>query len=317
MQTPTPIVALLVAGLAACAPRAADKAAPTEAAGWSIAPPGDLNGFFDCVEQSGASLVAAHRGGPAPGFPENALETFANTLRNAPALLEIDVAQSADGVLYLMHDDSLERTTDGAGAANALVWADIAALRLVDETGAPTAFAPPRFDAALAFAEGRSILEIDIKPSARYEDIAETIRRQNAESRVIVIAYTLAQARKLHRLLPETMISLPLASQSAINAAVAGGVPASRLIAFAAGEPADRRLFDALRERGVEAIFAALGGPDSLDRAVAASGDEARYAAIAALGADIIATDRPGPAHAALAAAGRAVSDGECGIARR
>src|SRR5690606_22899842 len=42
-------------------------------------------------------LVSAHRGGPRPGLPENALATFEYALNFAPALLETDVRRTADG----------------------------------------------------------------------------------------------------------------------------------------------------------------------------------------------------------------------------
>lgn len=308
----------LIAALAACAPEAAgDGAATAPAAGWSLDPGGDLNGFFDCLEEAGASLVAAHRGGPAPGYPENALETFAHTLAAVPALLEIDIAQSSDRVLYLMHDETLDRATDGGGPVDALAWAEIARLRLKDEAGALTAFAPPRLDSVVAWARGRTILELDIKSSADYAGIAETLRRQNASRGVILIAYSLAQAKKMHRLMPETMISLPLASQSEINQAVAAGLPADRLLGFTGLEAPDARLFDLLERRRIETIFATLGGRHSLDLRMREEGDDRLYAEIAAMGADIIATDRPRAAQKALDAAGRSVSDGACGVATR
>ena len=60
-------------------------------------------------------LVSAHRGGPVPGLPENAVETFEYALNHAPALIETDVRRTADGVLVLMHDETLDRTTTGTG----------------------------------------------------------------------------------------------------------------------------------------------------------------------------------------------------------
>lgn len=60
-------------------------------------------------------MVSAHRGGPYPGFPENAIETFENVSKQTPAVIEFDVAISKDSVLVLMHDNTLERTTTGSG----------------------------------------------------------------------------------------------------------------------------------------------------------------------------------------------------------
>lgn len=306
--------------ISACGDSVTDKgadAAPPAPAGWTIAPEGDLNAFFDCLEAQGAALVSAHRGGPYPGHPENALQTMAALLQEIPAIMEIDLAASADGVLYLMHDDTLERTTTGEGEADALSWAELASLRLEDDAGNETPFAPTRFDDALRWADGRTILQLDFKSTARYEDAAAEIKRQQAEDRVILITYSLGAAGKLRRLLPDAMISLSLGSQSELNGAVAAGVPADRLIAFTGTEAPNPRLYSILDNQDVEAIFGTLGGHNSIDAEIARAGTEERYAEIARLGVDIIATDRPKEAHAALEAAGRAAGAGVCGIEKR
>jgi glycerophosphoryl diester phosphodiesterase len=282
--------------------------------GWTINPPGDLNDFFECLEAEGATLVSAHRGGPGRGYPENALETMAATLGKIPAIMEIDVATSADGILYLMHDDTLERATTGSGETSALNWAGVKKLRLKDKNGMATTYAPTRFDAALAWADGRTILQVDFKRTTRYGDVAAEIKRQGAEDRIILIAYSIRSAAKLHRLLPEAMISVSLNSQSELNRAVAAGVPADKILGFTGAQSPRPRLFSILNGRDVEVIFATLGGRDSIDEEIARSGDFAQYADIAGAGADIIATDRPLKVHAALAEAGRAVADGVCGV---
>lgn len=290
--------------------------AATTAAGWTVDGGGDLNTFFECLEASTATLVAAHRGGPAPGFPENAIETMARTLEAAPALMEIDIATTSDGVLFLHHDDTLDRTTTGTGPVGALSWSEIEKLRLVDENGAATAFRPTRLADALAWANGKTILELDFKRSTSYEAVAEEVSRQQAEDRVILIAYTLAQAEKLHRLMPGAMISLSVESQSELNRAVAAGVPDTSIIGFTGIEEPRPRLFTTLNNRDVEVIFGTLGGAQSFDRRMEESGDDGLYVELAEQGVDIIATDRPVEAQRALAAADRAAIAGECGVAR-
>ncbi len=277
---------------------------------------GDLNDFFECLEASGAALISAHRGGPYPGYPENAAETMDALLTRIPAIMEIDVATSKDGVLFLNHDDTLDRTTTGSGEANALNWDAIKKLRLEDNDGRKTGFAPSRFSEVLSWAKGRTILQIDFKKTTRYEDVAAAVKSQQAEDRIILIAYSMASAQKLHRLMPDAMISLSLETQSELNRAVAAGIPDDRLLGFTGTEDPRPRLFSILNSRDVEVIFGTLGGRDSIDNDIARSGYEALYADIAAQGADIIATDRPIEAYAALEEAGRAVEAGECGVVK-
>ena len=309
-----------VLALLACAEQtpspSADKLVTATQDSWRVAPQSGLNDFFNCLKNEGVSLVSAHRGGPTPGFPENAIETMAHILTAAPAIMEIDVATSADGILYLMHDDTLGRTTTGSGDADRLSWSNLKTLNLEDNDGQRTDFAPSRFDDALAWAKERTVLQVDFKQSTAYEDVTKEIYRQGAEDRVILIAYSMASARKLHRLAPEVMISLSVGSQSELNRAVAAGIPADRLIGFTGTQSPRPRLFSLLDDREIEVIFGTLGGRNSIDREIAATGDEDRYGDLAAQGVDIIATDRPIQAHHALDIAGRAPSGTTsiCGI---
>lgn len=305
--------------LSACAGGDAETpaaAAPAASGAWRIAPERDLNGFFECLEDAGAALVSAHRGGPRAGLPENAIETFEATLQAAPALIETDVSASSDGVLFLLHDDRLDRTTTGQGLASQTPWSAIRSLKLRDPDGAPTPFSPPAFADALAALRDRTILQVDFKPSARYEDVIDEINRQGAEDRVILIAYSMAQAERLHRLAPEMMISLNVSTQTDLNRAVAAGVPAERLLGFTGIEDPKPRLFSLLNSQDIEVIFGTLGGRDSIDIEIEASGDDSLYARIAAMGADIIATDRPLAAQAALDAERRGATAGLCGVSR-
>jgi glycerophosphoryl diester phosphodiesterase len=132
-----------------------------------------LSAYLRCLDEADVTLVSGHRGGPEPGFPENAVETFANTLSQGPFLLEVDVRRTADGVFVLMHDETLERTTTGTGRVDETDWAAMQTYRLIDNDGAVTAFRPPSLSEALAWAEGRAMLQLDVKSGV---DIAALTR---------------------------------------------------------------------------------------------------------------------------------------------
>lgn len=70
--------------------------------------------------------VSAHRGGSAYA-PENTLLAFRNAVRLGVDQLEADTQLTADGVLVLIHDDTLERTTDCAGTVGSKTYTELAA----------------------------------------------------------------------------------------------------------------------------------------------------------------------------------------------
>ena len=152
-------------------------------------------------------LVSAHRGAPPPGLPENSLAAFEHALNLAPALVETDVRPTADGRLVLMHDETLDRTTTGTGRLDATPFAALRALRLRAATGAVTPFRVPTLAEALAWADGRAVLMLDIKRDVPVEALVAAVREARAENRVVVITYTLEAHRALARLAPELMVS--------------------------------------------------------------------------------------------------------------
>ena len=69
-------------------------------------------------------LVIGHRG--AMGYaPENTLISFEEAIRRGADLIEMDVQLSADGEVVVMHDSSVDRTTDGCGFVRDLPWKKI------------------------------------------------------------------------------------------------------------------------------------------------------------------------------------------------
>ena len=76
------------------------------------------------VFESKRPLVFAHRGG-ARLAPENTMPAFANGLTHGADGLELDVQLSADGVPVVIHDQTLDRTTDRSGPVNSLTAAEL------------------------------------------------------------------------------------------------------------------------------------------------------------------------------------------------
>ncbi len=84
--------------------------------------PADMRAIFK--REISRPLVFAHRGGGGL-FPENTLEAFKYSAQMGVDVLELDIHSTADGALVVMHDGSLDRTTNGSGRINQMTLAEV------------------------------------------------------------------------------------------------------------------------------------------------------------------------------------------------
>ncbi|MDJ0277151.1 glycerophosphodiester phosphodiesterase family protein [Sphingomonas sp. 2R-10] len=142
-------------------------------------------------------LVVAHRAchNPAPrhGLPgalsENSLAGIERCIALGVDVAEVDVRRTRDGYLVLMHDDSVDRTTDGHGKVADLSLAQIRSLHLRDNEGGAdmplTDRGVPTLEEALATAKGRILLNLDVQ-AGLYADTVAVVRGASQQDGVIV-----------------------------------------------------------------------------------------------------------------------------------
>ena len=108
----------------------------------------------------------AHRGAGRLA-PENTLAAFREGARHGWRAFECDVKLSADGVPFLLHDATLDRTTSARGAAAALAWSELSRLDAGSWHGRGFAGEPPASLAAIAaFVRGNGFaLNVEVKPT--------------------------------------------------------------------------------------------------------------------------------------------------------
>lgn len=82
----------------------------------------------------GWPLAFAHRG--ADTARENTLTAFRNAVERGYGYLELDVRTTADGVLMVFHDETLDRNTTGTGRLSEHTWEELSRLRVIDPAGA-------------------------------------------------------------------------------------------------------------------------------------------------------------------------------------
>ena len=240
-------------------PAPAAKPAESPKPAESATPAGPFAARLDCVRKSGGVVLIGHRGGPTRDYPENAIETFARTYEAGTKVLEIDIAETKDRQLVLMHDDDLDRTTTGTGLVADHTLADIQSLKL--ETGTKlTSFSPPTLAAALDWAvKSGAILELDKKRSAPFASVISAIRAAKAENNVILITYTDDQAIEVHKRNPDLVITATIDTIARLDRVLAGGVKPDNLIAWTGVERPQPGLWQELSARGIESAFGTTG----------------------------------------------------------
>ncbi len=267
-------------------------------------PSQDLASFFDCVRENNGALVSAHRGGPRPGYAENSLPTFQHTAKGGLVLLEVDVRKSADGVLFLLHDDTLDRTSTGRGPVKGLSWSALERFELLDENGKKTGAHIPDLASVLRWAKSAPVvLQLDIKGRARFFDIAKAVRKASMSQRVMLITYNEKQAYMASKHAPGVALSVSIDSLDDYDRLIANGIDARQIIAWTGTGAIKPLLYKALSDRGVENIYGALG---RTDRRAARTGGPGVYRNIIGDGVHIIATDRAAAVRRALKADDRA-----------
>lgn len=150
--------------------------------------------YLPLAREAGHIHVCAHRG-HSVGAPENTLPAFKAAVERGATVLEIDIVLARDDAIVLLHDEILDRTTDGKGRVAAL---DLEALKHLD-AGAwfGSDFVGTRIPTlaeTLAFARSNDVgLLVEIKERQRTELILERLGAflvaEKAENDVLVISF--------------------------------------------------------------------------------------------------------------------------------
>lgn len=127
---------------------------------------------------SSTVLVASHRA-THNRYPENSLKAIEESIRIGADIVEIDVKVSKDGIPFLMHDRTLDRTTTGKGDPEQFTWEELQQLFVIDK-GKQTAFKIPSLDEALELAYGKILVDLDLKTD-RIEDVIRIVNKTSTE----------------------------------------------------------------------------------------------------------------------------------------
>lgn len=110
-------------------------------------------------------------------YPENSMTAINEAIRNKIDLFECDVRNTIDGVLVLMHDATVDRTTNGTGTLNKLYYADVKKLKLKKYTSnLLTNDTIPTLKQVLTHAKNKIFITLDIDGKAPVADVLKMVQ---------------------------------------------------------------------------------------------------------------------------------------------
>lgn len=153
-------------------------------------------------------MVIAHRGFSGR-YPENTLRSFSEALKLPVDAIELDVRRTKDGVLVVIHDETVDRTTDRKGRVRDFTWSEIQKLDAGSWKGNEFAGERiPRLEEALELVNGQKVVFLEIKEPDTTEQIVETLRSLDAFSWVKIGSFHAQAIETAKKLVPEIPSSL-------------------------------------------------------------------------------------------------------------
>ncbi len=154
--------------------------------------------------------VIAHRGDHVEA-PENTLAAFQLGIDHGVDYVELDLRTTKDSQLVIMHDNTVNRTTDGSGTVSDLTFKEIRQLKIKDPWHPGKTLQVPTFREALDLCKkGRIHIYLDFK-AADVKAAWDVIRAAGMEKEILVYINSTSQYRQWQEVVPDMplMVSLP------------------------------------------------------------------------------------------------------------
>jgi len=180
------------------------------------------------------TLNIAHRGASALA-PENTIAAFERAVELGADVIELDLHTSQDGELVVIHDDTLDRTTDGSGPVHQRSLAEL--MRLDAGRWFGEGFAGqriPRLDEVLDRFAGKVPLALEIKAGSTFfpgieEKVVSALRERAAIDQAAVASFDHFALRRLKEIEPTIRTAALLVGRPVSLSALAGPAKADGL----------------------------------------------------------------------------------------
>ncbi|RHO71902.1 glycerophosphodiester phosphodiesterase [Parabacteroides sp. AF48-14] len=247
-------------------------------------------------------LVVSHRGDWRHA-PENSLQAFENCIRMGVDMVEIDLKMTKDGHLVLMHDKTIDRTTDGKGAPSDYTLEEIRRFHLKDSAGELTSHVIPTFEEVLDLCKGKILINVDKGYEFFKEVYALTEQTGTTEQVVIKSGNRLKKVQEengdvLNRVIYMPIISLDSPDASLIVDEYLAISPVAIECCFKTEMPEVIQLLQKIKSSGktkiwINSLWPSLNAGHDDERAVTRNQPDESWGWILSQGASLIQTDRP------------------------
>lgn len=189
-------------------------------------------------------IVIAHRGdiNNTDGYPEDTIAAFLSAYWRGAHRSEIDVRQSADGTWYAIHDDTVNRTTNGTGNVVDKTDAQLDALWIDGGYGYNASrhsgtYHPPTLQAVITALDPLdTTLQIENKTASNSRSIAELLVANNWQHRALIQVQSQAEAQEVNAVSPTIKVishSSTVWSETDTISAATGTYTAAQIAAYA------------------------------------------------------------------------------------
>lgn len=248
-------------------------------------------------------LVVAHRG-DWRNAPENSLQAFKNCIEMGVDMIEIDLKKTKDNQLVIMHDNTIDRTTDGTGKPSDYTLKEIRQFHLKNGLGRPTFHTIPTLEEVLNLAKGKILINIDKGYDYFQEVYALLVKTETVNQVVIKSNYPYNQVKTENREILDKVIYMPIVNLNYPEAEIfIDGYKILKPIAieccFNEVTPEVIRLLKKVKVNGskiwLNSLWPSLNAGHDDDRAVELEEPNQSWGWLLEQGASLIQTDRPAP----------------------
>ena len=240
----------------------------------------DLKAYFR-YDPERDIIVSGHRGGMMPGYPENCIESCEKTLSMMPTFFEIDFSFTKDSVMVLMHDLTIDRTTNGKGRVADYTYEELQGFRLVDRDGKLTPYRIPRLKDMLEWGKDKVVFNFDNK-YINTKGVSDEVRKASLDyyirqlrpggdwsmyHNIMLSVRSLDEAMYYWNAgIRNVMFCCEISSREMFDAYDACPIPWDYIMAYIrlSVDPRLQEVYDLLHERGVSTMTSITGSSDKV-----------------------------------------------------